>query len=117
MRLPNYLDRVILKGGAVVLQQAGLVPLSNDAGEVETVREGVELDRLLCRGDVTNAAEELPGSRMLRREECVGRCVDELPILRHHAPCRYCGADRPGARALFRCHTAVRRTVFVAYVA
>ena len=40
-RLTTCLDRVILKGGAAVLQQAGLVPLANDAGEAETVREGV----------------------------------------------------------------------------
>ena len=69
------------------------------------------------RGDGTNAAEELPGSRMLRCEEGVGRRVDERPILRHHAPYRYCAANRPGTHALFRYHTAVRCTVSVVYVA
>ena len=32
---------MVLKGGAAVPQQAGLVPLSDDAGKVEAVREGV----------------------------------------------------------------------------
>jgi hypothetical protein len=48
---------VILKGGAVVLQQAGLVPLSNDVGEVEAVREGVMrvilLDYVRSGGTIT----------------------------------------------------------------
>jgi hypothetical protein len=32
---------MVLKGDAAVPQQAGLVPLSDDAGKVEAVREGV----------------------------------------------------------------------------
>lgn len=35
----NYPDLMVLKGGAAVPQQAGLVPLSDDAGKVEAVRE------------------------------------------------------------------------------
>jgi hypothetical protein len=34
---PNYPDLMVLKGGAAVPQQAGLVPLSDDAGKVEAV--------------------------------------------------------------------------------
>jgi hypothetical protein len=38
---PNYPDLMVLKGGAAVARQAALVPLSDDAGKVEAVREGV----------------------------------------------------------------------------
>jgi hypothetical protein len=89
VRSPNYLDRVILKGGAAVLQQAGLVPLSNDAGEVETVREGltwvIALDYVRSGGTsnpiLSGVINTCPHRRGLWRKQGADRASCRVAIL------------------------------------